>query len=638
MSSRTAGRLLLAALGCAAPSGAVAQLVPPLPRLPLPKPSATALRASWNDNRVSAGVRAGNSVTLRLDIVEGAWHPEGDAAPEVPILAFAEAGNPPLVPGPMLRVPRGTEVRVVLRNRVDSALVIGGLRPGTGLAEDTVQLGPRATREVRYRLDVPGTYFYWGAFHGTTWSDRLWYDSQLNGAIVVDPSANAPADHVLMISEWFHPYDDRPFEVVSVINGRAWPETERLILQQGDSVRFRVINTIALYHPMHLHGFYYRVEARGTWNQDGPIPPERQPLLNTDLVPPGGTLTLAFLPTTPGNWLFHCHFSFHMDDVVTLGPISGHEPGAPPAEHRMHGLVVGLKVVPRPGYTAERAVNPRPIRLLVQKKPGRLALNAPAYGFVVQRDSVAPARDSVELPGPVLELERGKPVAITVVNHLDEPTGVHWHGLEIESFPDGVANWSGMGDHIFPPIAPGDSFVAEFTPNRSGTFPYHSHLNERHQINSGMYGAIVVTDHPRDPARDHLVVAGGGGPELERKIESPFGLVNGSRFPAPLRLVAGETYRVRILSVHPDWRIEFTLRDDSTVARWRPVAKDGHDLQPALTGERAAHVQMGPGETADFEFRPTVPGEWRLEVKTAEPGWYIPLRVIVTAAPAGKAP
>ena len=82
------------------------------------------------------------------------------------------------------------------------------------------------------------------------------------------------------------------------------------------------------------------------------------------------------------------------------------------------------------------------------------------------------------------------------------------------------------------PIAPNDSFVAEFTPPRSGTFPYHSHLNERHQINSGMYGAIIVTDKPRDLTRDHLIVAGGGGPELMSKIESPFALVNGRRFPA----------------------------------------------------------------------------------------------------------
>ena len=39
----------------------------------------------------------------------------------------------------------------------------------------------------------------------------------------------------------------------------------------------------------------------------------------------------------------------------------------------------------------------------------------------------------------MLELRRGQPVRILVKNNLDEMSGVHWHGLEIESFPDGVA-------------------------------------------------------------------------------------------------------------------------------------------------------------------------------------------------------
>lgn len=642
--------MLVAPLVAAVVAMTQAPLVTPLPRVPLPKATANAVRANVHSNRVAAGTRSGTVLTLALDVVESAWRPEGDDDPEVPIFAFAERGKSPTVPGPLVRVPQGTEIRLVIRNQVDTALFLGGFRPGVAEGTDTIHLARGQTRELRYRLDTPGTYFYWGAYTGIGWDERLWKDSQLNGAIIVDAPGAPTNDHVFLLSEWFHPYDDRPFEVVSVINGKGWPHTERLTLQQGDSTRFRIINTIPLEHPMHLHGFYYRVLARGRWNKDGPIAPELQPLVNTDLLAPGGTLTLAFAPTTPGNWLLHCHFSFHMDETVTLGgpapapaaPQSGpatHAHGAGPGAsnaHRMHGLVVGIQVTPKPGYAAREGPDARDIRLLVQKKAGRLLGGAAsAYGFVVQRDST-PARDSVVLPGPVLELERGKPVRITVVNNLQEPTGIHWHGLEIESFPDGVAGWSGLGDHIFPPVAPGASFVAAFTPPRSGTFPYHSHLNERHQIQSGMYGAIIVTDKPRDPTRDHLIVAGGGGPAVFSKIESPYALVNGARSPAPLRLAVGETHRLRIVSVHPDWTITFSLRNDSTVARWRAIAKDGADLPPAQATERNAIVEMGPGETADFEFRSATPGSWTLDVRTKDSGgWQIRLPVIV-AAPKAK--
>lgn len=621
-----------------------APLVTPPPRIPLPRPAANAVRASVHANHTPAGTLNGRILTIALDVVEGAWRPEGDDDPEVPVFVFAERGKGPLVPGPLIRVTKGTEVRLSLRNTVDTAITIGGLRPGAVRGLDTLTLAKGETRELRYRLDTPGSYFYWGAYGGTSWADRLWKDSQLNGAIVVDPASGAKPDHIFVISEWFHPYDDnRPFEVVSVINGKAWPYTERIAMTQGDSTRFRVMNTIALHHPMHLHGFYYRVEARGSWNKDGPIARPLQPMLNTDLLKPGGTLTLAFAATTPGNWLFHCHFSLHMDETVSLtgsprdsaAAMAGmsHGPSVPSNEHRMHGLVVGLQVAPSPKYVAYAEPNARDIRLLVQRKPGALADGAAAaYGFVVQDGATTPALDSVVVPGPVLELERGKPVRITVVNNLKEQTGIHWHGLEIESFPDGVASWSGMGDHIFPPVAPGSSFVAAFTPPRAGTFPYHSHLNERHQIQSGMYGAIIVTDKPRDLAHDHLVVAGGGGPAVVSKIESPYALVNGRRFPEPLRLTVGEVHRLRLVSVHPDWRVQFTMRNDSTIARWRAIAKDGYDMPAAQATMRPAEVEMGPGETADFELRPTRVGEWRIEVKTAEPGWYIPLPVIVVPA------
>jgi FtsP/CotA-like multicopper oxidase with cupredoxin domain len=614
------------------------QLVTPAPRVPLPRPAPNAASVVTHSNRVPAGVLRGRELTLALDVVEGAWKPEGDDDPEVPILAFAEAGKAPTNPGPLIRVPRGTTVKLTLRNRSDSNVFVGGLRGGTPLETDTITLPAGTTRTISYRLDAAGTYMYYGAFAGTSFEDRLWKDSQLAGAVVVDPPGGSTKDHIFVLTEWFHPYDDgRPFESAMTINGKAWPHTERLTLPQGDSVRFRVVNALAIPHPLHLHGFYYRLESRNPDGREVPIPRSRQVLSNTDLIAPAETYTLSFAPTTPGNWIWHCHFAFHADDVVTLSGSprdssaighAAHSSGTKPT-HSMRGLVIGMHVTPSPGYTVASADSVRTMHLYVQKDPGRLITGAAAIGFALKSDDKEPARDSVALPAPVLELRRGQPVRIVVHNNLDEPTAVHWHGLEIESFPDGVPHWSGMGDKIFPQIAPNDSFVAAFTPPRSGTFPYHSHLNDRNHILSGMYGALLVTDTPRDPRRDHVIVAGGGGPVVTAKVESPYALVNGNRFTRPLRLTVGETHRLRIVSIHPDYAVAFTLRNDSTIARWRWIAKDGATRPQSLATMGPANVVMGPGETNDFEFTPTAPGEWTLDVRSAEPGWYIPLRVIV---------
>ena len=273
-----------------------------------------------------------------------------------------------------------------------------------------------------------------------------------------------------------------------------------------------------------------------------------------------------------------------------------------------------MHITPAPGYKEPVVASRRTINLLIQKRPNALVGGQTAYGFLLQKDAQVPARDSIRIPGPVLELKRGQPVSIVVKNNLDEPSGVHWHGLEIESFPDGVPDFSGIGDKIMPPIPPGGSFAAEFTPPRSGTFPYHSHLHEMRQIGSGMYGAIIVSDAPRDTTRDHLIVAGGGGLPVFYKQSPNFLLVNGRSQPARLRMTVGETNRVRIVSIHADEVLHFRFGTEEQVARWKPLARDGADLPVALRGATPALVSMGPGETADFTYVPSKPGRMMLEV------------------------
>jgi len=299
----------------------------------------------------------------------------------------------------------------------------------------------------------------------------------------------------------------------------------------------------------------------------------------------------------------------------------------------MSGLVLGIYVEPgaAPARSAAASRPPRDIRLLVQSSPHRYGPLA-GLGYVVQR-GVAPALDSIEVPGPVLVLRRGEPVRITVVNHLAEATAVHWHGIELESFPDGVPGWSGTPGRIMPPIPPGDSFVAEFVPPRAGTYIYHTHANEQLQLGSGLYGPLLVVDsaRPYDPETEKLIVVGGAGPAdslPQFGYESP-GLVNGSADPPPLELKVGRTYRFRLININPDWRIIFSLTSEAALQQWRPVAKDGADLPPAQRRPRPAWLLTGPGETADFEFTPRTRGDLRLEVKTLLPGWILPVVVRV---------
>ena len=621
-------------------------IVKPLPRLPLPRPVADAPMADINQNRTAAGKLDKGTLSVALDIVEAAWRAEGPEDPVVRVLALAERGRAPQIPGPMLRGEVGTRVRLSLRNRSDSAIMISGFRQSLEAAEDTLHLAPGATRDISFTLDSVGTFFYWGVLKGLeNWREREWLDSQLTGAFIVDPRGRKPKDQVWVVTEWFHSYPDRPFESALVFNGKAWPHNERLTLQQNDSVHWRVINAAAIEHPMHLHGFYFRVTRRGGERADTAIGADAQPLQNMQVMQQGGTMSISWVPTTPGNWVFHCHFASHVGEHVTLhgspDPHLGHDRPAGTAGaatthdasksgHQMRGLVIGMHVTPAPGYREPDVKDRRTLRLVAMKQPLALIGGQTAYAFALQKGDSLPKPSELRIPGPVLELKRGEPVRLVVKNAMDEPTGVHWHGLEIESYPDGVPGFSGIGTRIMPPIAPADSFAAEFTPPRSGTFPYHSHLHELRQIGSGMYGALIVTDAPRDTTVDHIVVAGGGGLPVFDKTGPSFLLVNGRMTPRPMKLALGESNRIRIVSIHADNILRFRLGTDEAAAIWTPIARDGADLPSGLMQSRAATVEMGPGETADFNYTPTKAGRMMLEVWMWPTGQRVEVPVIVS--------
>jgi hypothetical protein len=266
--------LMLAVAGFAAPLAvslavplavrAQESVMPPGPRAPLPRRVPGAPLTLVNYNRVPAGTLANGTLTLALDIVEAAWQAEGAHDPVVRVFAFAEPGKAPVVPGPLLRAPVGTTVRLTVRNRTDSAVTLGGLRHSLPADRDTVHVAAGATRDVTFRLDREGNFFYWAALAGlNSFDDRFWLDSQLTGALIVDAagaSGARPNERVWLITEWFMDVPaTREFESALVFNGKAWPYNERLTFAQNDSVHFRIINAAAVEHPLHLHGFYFRV-------------------------------------------------------------------------------------------------------------------------------------------------------------------------------------------------------------------------------------------------------------------------------------------------------------------------------------------------------------------------------------------
>jgi CopA family copper-resistance protein len=88
------------------------------------------------------------------------------------------------------------------------------------------------------------------------------------------------------------------------------------------------------------------------------------------------------------------------------------------------------------------------------------------------------------IPGPTLRFKEGGYAVIYVKNEMDVETSVHWHGILLPNFYDGVPYLN------TPPIKPGEVQKYEFPLKQSGTYWYHSHTMLQEQ--SGVYGSIVI--------------------------------------------------------------------------------------------------------------------------------------------------
>jgi FtsP/CotA-like multicopper oxidase with cupredoxin domain len=628
---------------------------------------ATAVRpvATENDNRAAAGTLSGSEYTVSLQAVEADWFPLAEGEAGATIYAFAETGKSPTVPGPLLRVPQGTRVRVHLENTLAEPLQVHGLSERTGPTLSAIDLQPGESRDITFTADAAGTFYYWA----TTTPDpegrfqpgkKFYKDSPLSGAFLVDAIGSQvdPNERIFVIGTYTHAKfpNGNPnfFSELLTINGRPWPFTERLEYEMGDSIRWRLINTSAAVHPMHLHGFYFRVDSRGDLQRDTTYWAAQRRQAVTERMDPGTTMSLVWSPDRPGGWIFHCHLSYHVLANTPLGDADpplperleplmfGHTDGDPNdhVAQAMGGLMMHMYIRPPEGWVPG-GENRRQLRLFIQSDSAAaqegadpLAFGAPyrrRFAYVLQEGDTPPAPDSVNLPGSTLVFQKGEPTSIWVYNRSTEPTAVHWHGLEIESYYDGVAGGSGYPTMPSPAIMPGDSFEVRYNAPRSGTFMYHTHVNDIRQQSAGLYGAIFVVDDRENWDRAHEIPALIGLSPIDERVH-----VNGTRDPEPRTLNVGESYRFRLMNItlgRPYARVR--LVRDGVPVRWTPRAIDGADLPMHQRDPVDADHVTSIGQTFDFEWTPRREGEYALEVRAGSDAVTQQLTVVDPSADPG---
>lgn len=289
----------------------------------LPVAAADRLGGSLLESEDMDGLRV-----FKLTADEIAW-PITDS---VKVHAYAYNGQ---VPGPMIRVKAGEKIRILFTNNlaepstihwhgVDVPIEMDGV---PGISQDPVKPGETFTYEFTVP-NTPGTFFY----HTHVMPDKQ-QALGLSGAFIIDP-ATPPArkawdsEYTLVLGEWTIKdggnLPSMPMEGMFpnyfTINGKSWPDTQRISAKVGERILLRIVNAGAFAHPVHVHGAPFKVIA-----SDGhPIPATAQLTKDTIQVAPGERYDLLWTPTRPGAWLVHCHINHHtMNDGQEVEGMGG---------------------------------------------------------------------------------------------------------------------------------------------------------------------------------------------------------------------------------------------------------------------------------------------------------------------------
>lgn len=209
--------------------------------------------------------------------------------------------------------------------------------------------------------------------------------------------------------------------------------------------------------------------------------------------------------------------------------------------------------------------------------------------------------------GPVIRVNRGDNVKINVKNSLNEPTTVHWHGLEVIGEMDG-------GPHQV--IVPNTTWEPYFTIDQhAATLWYHPHLLHKtgEQVYKGLAGLFYIEDEnskkldiPKDYGvndiplviQDKRFTDNGNIPydlsmsDLMNGFLGDTVLINGAINPE-LDL-KNEVVRLRLLNGSNARSYNFNFSDNR---KFYQIASDGGFLEESV---EMNVVSLAPGERAEI--------------------------------------
>lgn len=307
------------------------------------------------------------------------------------------------LPGPVIRVTEGDLVRVHFRNdhALPHTIHFHGAHPFGMDGDDSQSVAPGETFTYEFVAGPAGAYVY--HCHVDT---PVHIPMGLYGQFIVDPKGGWPGGPVdkelfALFSDW-NPRHNLTAETY-LFNGKAFPSTEPLQVDEGDRVRVFMSSMSDFPVAGHLHGYL----PQQVWPAKHPI--DVVPLAHAE------TRVIAFTADNPGAWMFHDHYEQHLknDGVYPGGGLNAIEVGREyhgKFRERMgaddlieaHHKKTGGNAAPHAGVASAAALPENTVRVQDYAfSPGTLTVKAGA-GVTWKNEGEAPHMvTSVEKGGPL---------------------------------------------------------------------------------------------------------------------------------------------------------------------------------------------------------------------------------------------
>ncbi|WP_434724453.1 multicopper oxidase family protein [Mesorhizobium sp. RIZ17] len=245
--------------------------------------------------------------------------------------------------------------------------------------------------------------------------------------------------------------------------------------------------------------------------------------------------------------------------------------------------------------TGWAAPKPEPLILKTASIQAQLMEGAPTKNVLTWGEAGMP---------PVVRMRKGEPFAARLINGIDDPTTIHWHGIRVPNKMDGVPFL------VQPYVYQGDHFDYAFSPPDAGTFWYHPHCNTLIQMGHGLTGVIVV-ENPNDPVFDVEMIVnlrdwrlGDDGQFIESfrprdaAKAGTFGTVRTANWLDQPQFDAPAGGLVRLRAAITDVTRIYAFRVDGAEAT--VIALDGNPVPQRFTPDA---LQLGPGQRLELAIR-----------------------------------